>query len=150
MTVDLATRKPTDRLTMDDLKAFPMWEFCLDEEDVEEQDETWVRPLDAKTVPLGAFSLSVAADFVAANGVQYEGLVDVSTGPDGIEFANIAVLLVGGRYLPVPENEAGFATDMRRKFSSIVGGIEETVFPLTFSLRIPIEGETERRRGIIS
>lgn len=39
------TRKPIDGLTLADLEAFPIWEFAIDEEGVEGQDETWVRPL---------------------------------------------------------------------------------------------------------
>jgi hypothetical protein len=44
MQATIATRKPVDELTASDLEAFPVWEFAMDEEGVEEQDETWVKP----------------------------------------------------------------------------------------------------------
>jgi len=40
----LRTRKPIDRLTVDDLVAYPIWEYAIDEEVVDDRDETWVRP----------------------------------------------------------------------------------------------------------
>jgi hypothetical protein len=41
MAATIATRKPIDQITVTDLMDFPIWEFCLDEEGM---DETWVRP----------------------------------------------------------------------------------------------------------
>ncbi|KEZ47966.1 hypothetical protein [Metabacillus indicus] len=40
--------KPIDKLTIEDLKENPIWEWAIDEEENEEQDETWVRPSEAK------------------------------------------------------------------------------------------------------
>lgn len=37
-------RKPVDELTIEDLKENPIWEWAIDEEENEEQDETWVKP----------------------------------------------------------------------------------------------------------
>ena len=61
--VDEATRKPIDQLTPEDLEAFPIWEFATDEEEDDERDETWVRPVDAAFIEPDQYSLSVAADF---------------------------------------------------------------------------------------
>lgn len=36
--------KPIDQLQPSDIELYPIWEFSLDEEGDEEQDETWVRP----------------------------------------------------------------------------------------------------------
>ncbi|WP_226679991.1 hypothetical protein [Sutcliffiella horikoshii] len=36
--------KPVYELTIEDLKEFPIWEWTIDEEEYEEQDETWVSP----------------------------------------------------------------------------------------------------------
>jgi len=38
--------KPVDELTIEDLQESPIWEWAIDEEETEEQDETWVRPSD--------------------------------------------------------------------------------------------------------
>ncbi|MCM3067554.1 hypothetical protein M3568_14280 [Priestia flexa] len=36
--------KPIDELTIDDLKDYKIWQWALDEEENEHQDETWVTP----------------------------------------------------------------------------------------------------------
>ncbi|USY57000.1 hypothetical protein NIZ91_10240 [Bacillus sp. 1780r2a1] len=36
--------KPIDELTIDDLKNYKIWQWALDEEENEAQDETWVTP----------------------------------------------------------------------------------------------------------
>ena len=37
--------KPLDEITLEDILENPIWEWSLDEEDNEEQDETWQRPI---------------------------------------------------------------------------------------------------------
>lgn len=36
--------KPIDELTIDDLKNYKIWQWALDEEENEAQDETWITP----------------------------------------------------------------------------------------------------------
>ena len=78
------TRKPVNELSVGDLQTFPIWEFVTDEEGVEGQDETWVRPVRGSQIPMGAYSQLVAADFVTAGGVQLQGFMTVTTA-EGIE-----------------------------------------------------------------
>ncbi|WP_338472856.1 hypothetical protein R4Z10_09090 [Niallia sp. XMNu-256] len=40
--------KPVDELTISDFKESPIWEWAIDEEENEDQDETWVRPSETK------------------------------------------------------------------------------------------------------
>jgi hypothetical protein len=56
MPATLKTRKPVNELTVEDLLAFPIWEFAADEEGAEGQDETWVRPVRHSQVPREAYS----------------------------------------------------------------------------------------------
>lgn len=71
----LKTRKPIDQLTASDLSAFPIWEYASDEEDVEDQDETWVRPVDAQVVRKGQWSPTVAAEFRTRTGTTFAGFI---------------------------------------------------------------------------
>lgn len=80
----LKTRKPIDQLTASDLSAFPIWEYASDEEEVEDQDETWVRPVDAQVVRKGQWSLTVAAEFCTRTGTTFPGFIGVTTA-EGIE-----------------------------------------------------------------
>ena len=40
----MSKSKPVDKLTLEDFKDNPIWEWAIDDEQNEEQDETWVRP----------------------------------------------------------------------------------------------------------
>lgn len=40
----MSKSKPVDELTIENFKNSPIWEWAIDEEENEEQDETWVRP----------------------------------------------------------------------------------------------------------
>ena len=94
MKPSLKTRKPVDQLRQIDLETFPVWEFATDEEGDEDQDETWVRPVRAKTIPGDAYSLSVSARFNTRSGVEFKGIVEVSTA-EGFEAVHAAVLTEG-------------------------------------------------------
>ena len=67
-------RKQVNELTLDDLIKFPVWEFALDEEGEEGQDETTVRPCEIS----GALDPSdgmfiVRAAFTLADGSKMKG-----------------------------------------------------------------------------
>jgi hypothetical protein len=137
----LATRKPIDKLTPNDLVVFPIWEFASGEEQVEEQDETWVRPVDAKVVRKGSYSLSVAADFRTASGLIIPGIVGVST-DDGVELDH-GVLLHDGKYVFVQHGNAREKSKTARE----LGLTAKVVFPMSFTLRVRIGREKELRVG---
>jgi hypothetical protein len=149
MATTLATRKPCDEITVADLIDYPIWEFCLDEEDVEGMDETYVRPLAAAAVPHGLSSLSVAATFETASGLRVDGLVGVETDDEEVEITE-AVLLFDGKYLYVPRIEAG--RDEYDKFRLTIADALGTspVFPLRYRLRVLVEGEATHREGAIA
>lgn len=69
-------RKQVYELTLDDVKKFPVWEFALDEEGEEGQDEATVRPYEVSG-PLepsdGMFI--VRATFTLADGTRMHGYV---------------------------------------------------------------------------
>ncbi len=108
MQVTLKTRKPVDKLTVGDLVAFPIWEFASDEEDVEGQDETWVRPVGRKQVPAGAYSQLVASDFTTASGVKLQGFMTVTTA-NKIE-VSAGALVAEGFYCVLPNVSEGVAS----------------------------------------
>lgn len=147
METTLQTRKPIDALTSKDLEAFTIWEFAMDEEADDEQDETWVRPLERATIPRDALSLSVAADFVAADGTPFVGIVAVSTDEE-IAFDG-ASLLADGAYVYAAH---GAKTPLRYKTSaaSELGKPPGGIYPLRFTLRALLEGEAAPRSGIFS
>ncbi len=137
----LDTRKPIDSLTGADMAAFPIWEFAIDEEDIEGRDETWVRPVNARIIPKGLYSLSVAADFQTKTGISITGFVDVTTA-DGIELGH-GVLLPDGKYVFIDVSRNSGKIDTAKA----LGLNERDVFPLTFTLRVRIAQEEAFRVG---
>jgi hypothetical protein len=131
----LKTRKPIDQLTVDDFTAFPIWEFAIDEEDVEGRDETWVRPVDARTVRKGLWSLSVAALFRTRSGMSIPGFVGVTTA-NGIELEG-GVLLSDHHYIVIDVSNASARSATARALGLSV----QLTFPLTFVLRALIGRE---------
>jgi hypothetical protein len=146
MTATIATRKPIDQITVEDLVDFPIWEFCLDEEGVEGMDETWVRPLAAAAVPNEYYALSVAAEFETASGLRVNGLIGVTTIAGEVEIA-YPVLLFDGKYLFVPSQHDN-DEKLRRAITDALG--PSPVFPLRYRLGVPIEGEASYREGIVA
>lgn len=69
-----AIRKQVTDLRPDDLAPYPIWEFALDEEGEEGQDEETVKPrpdLDRADPAEGIFI--VRTEFVAADGTRFDG-----------------------------------------------------------------------------
>ncbi len=74
-------RKDAGEITIEDLREYPSWEFCLDEEGVEGQTECTIRPFkksDSK-LSLKDYCL-VAADLIANNGTRLFGWVTLGDG----------------------------------------------------------------------
>jgi hypothetical protein len=67
-------RKQVGDLRPEDLARFPIWEFALDEEDEEGQDEETVRPRpDLTRADPAEGMFIVRTEFVAADGTRYDG-----------------------------------------------------------------------------
>ncbi len=155
MPATLKTRKPVNELRVEDLHTFPVWEFATDEEGVEGQNETCVRPVPRNQVPMGAYSQLVATDFSTAGGVQLQGFMTVST-TDGIEITPGSV--VGeGLYCVLPsmseerarEEGFGWVVQSRKEVAEALGASAASLFPMAYRLRIAICGEKALRSGVV-
>jgi hypothetical protein len=141
-----ATRKPVHLLTRDDLSAYPVWEYA-DEEAVEGRDETWVRPVLGQVVPAGSYTL-VAVDFEAADGRRLQGYVFVST-LEGAPDACQGVVWSGSAGFFVANPEAVVYESARAELLAGLGAHESELFPLTYRLRIPVEGVQGPSSGVL-
>jgi len=71
-----AIRKQVTALVPDDLERFSIWEFALDEEGEEGQDEATVRPRpDLRRADPGEGMFVIRAEFVTADGTRFDGFV---------------------------------------------------------------------------
>jgi hypothetical protein len=116
-------------------------------EEDEGQDETWIRPLERVTIPREAASLSVAADFVTADGTPFVGIVALSA-DEGMVFEG-ADLLARGAYIYAAHGER---TPLRYKTSasSELGKPAAGIYPLRFTLRALLDGEAAARSGVFA
>jgi hypothetical protein len=145
MQVNLNTRKPIDQLQPEDLSFFPIWEFATDEEENEEQDETWIRPVATQVIEPDCYSLSVAARFETISGQSILGCVGVTTANE-FEFGD-GVLLHNGKYIFVPSSDYFNADEDRKAVASSLQLAESQVFPLKFTLLVNVRDEQLPRKG---
>lgn len=146
MSPTLKSRKPVDQLKPIDLTTYPVWEFASDEEGEEEQDETWVRPMSTRQIPANAYSLSVSACLRTANGTEYQGVVSVNTA-EGFEAVHAAVLTEDA-YIFIPWPGMAGAAELARSAATELGLEANDLFPLTYRLAVPVEGEATPREGV--
>lgn len=152
MKPDLNTRKPIEELTEEDLATFPLWEYVLDEEDY---DETYVRPLDAETLPRESYSISVAARYWLKSGAEYLGTVMVTTGTETIEILP-AFIFVGGKAMSLPNPlsgtpDVGLGIDLvRENLPKRMRLPMDQILPAKYQLLVRLEGEANPREGIAS
>jgi len=152
----LKTRKPVVKLTVADFRAFPVWEYAIDEEGEGEQDETWVRPVDCAAIPKGAYSQIVGSDFVTSAGRRLQGFMIVTTANGHVEVDAGAILgRIGYRVLPplsrklAVRRRASWVVEERDRLLLALAQREAEVFPLRYSLRAAVRGEKEIREGVL-
>lgn len=153
-----ASRKPVVQLMPEDLNVFPAWEFCLDEEGVEGQDETWVRPISSSTIPEEAWSVIVAARFMLNDGSEFDGFVDVTTASTD-DLADLleegafdqpgAVVFIAAKQVHVPTKSDLNNNESRKELERALARDFNSIFPITYLLRMLVEGETQPRSGIL-
>jgi hypothetical protein len=155
MSASLKTRKPVYKLMVGDLVAFPIWEFATDEEGVEGQDETWVRPVKRKKVPAGACSHLVATVFRTAGGQVFHGFMMVNT--VGNTAIRAGAVLAKNFYLVLPDMSEDrawkkgldFAIRFREDLLKALRRTEAKVFPISYTLHVRIRGENALRSGVL-
>ncbi len=136
--VSLETRKPATTLCLSDLSAYPVWEFADDEEGVEGRDESWVRPVDVRVVPRRSYVL-VSAAFKDRRGRDFNGYVVVSTLHGTLDIRS-GTIIEGGEPLDVPNREQSSYREDRAALMHRLGLMEAELSPITFTVKVPIEG----------
>jgi hypothetical protein len=152
-------RKSVLELTEEDIRSFPLWEYALDEEEREGQDETFVRPvmlLEDAIPRIDRFELFVVAtDYTTPAGAEYIGTVDLTI-DQRRRVKLFSFVLVGdfGREL-LPEASRAVAKkkglddalQRREEVCRVLETEERRLFPLQYRLRLPVAGEQKPRSG---
>ena len=147
-------RKPVGDLTLSDLQAFPIWEYASDEEGVEGQDESWVRPVAATKMAAKAYSQIVTSTFKTNTGQQLSGYMIVSPAASTarqLDHSGGALFHSRGQCLLIDLNGPALDFIKRDCLKELQRKLKLTpanLFPLDFELSVLIGGEKQFRKGV--
>ncbi|RSD27804.1 hypothetical protein [Mesobacillus subterraneus] len=85
----MSKSKPVDELTIEDLKENPIWEWAIDEEENEEQDETWVRPSETKNFTEELNGSIVLGELMTNNGDKYPMMCNLDIEDDEVSISSV-------------------------------------------------------------
>jgi len=130
-------RKQVYELTVDDLMEFPVWEFALDEEGEEGQDEATVRPSTAP-LPLDCSEAMciVRALFSLADGTRHIGYLTPGHAADDLGAIQPLIITPHGHVI----FWMGAARDDTGPFYEKLEKRAEQIFPITFKSDVPLVG----------
>ncbi len=139
-------RKQIYEITLEDLLQFPVWEFALDEEADEGQDESTVRPYKSKRpVDPRSGMFAVKALFALADGSTKIGFLTPPA--DGINDISVVQPVIVTEHGQVMFWYGAFApgTHVLTEYYRRLGKTALEVFPITFRTEVsmlggPIEG----------
>ena len=133
-------RKQVYDLTISDLSSAPVWEFALDEEGIEGQDEATVRPyeFDGPANPSDGM-LVVSARFELADGSELVGyLTPPSDDDSGLGVLQPVIVTTSGQVAFWQGVVEPSRADLDRSYDRI-GRVDPTqVFPIRFRSAIPL------------
>lgn len=129
-------------LTPDDLTSFPVWEFCLDEEGMEGQDEATVRPHEkpGKVDPASGM-FAVKAQFTLADNTELIGYLTPPVEADRDDIGIIQPIIVTGKGQLMFWN--GLLKPTKANLGENYGLLDKSaseVFPVKFRSAVEIEG----------
>jgi hypothetical protein len=156
MPITPKTRKPVDKLTMEDFDVFHVWEYATDEEGDDEPDETWVRPVKQALVRRGEYSQLVAATFRTSADRELRGFMIVTTAkkmveitPGSILSSRLYLVLPGISRREAEVRDLSWSIHAREELCRRLRTKEDAVFPLAYSLDTLIAGEKAARSGSV-
>lgn len=140
-TAMMRIRKQVNELTKTDLTDFPIWEFALDEEGEQGQDEATVRPWHSEVPPDPADGMFVArAAFVLADGSRHIGYLTLPVdGEESLSTVQPVIVTDNGQIwfwygVIAPSLEA-----IREAYGKL-GRAAEAVFPVRYGSEVPFMG----------
>jgi hypothetical protein len=145
MQPESALRRQVYLLTAQELTDHPIWEFCLDEEDIPGQDEATVKPSEDSEVPgysPGAYIIgadAVFADGTSALGYLYSG----EPGDWGCIQPNV---VTQGGQVNFWLGALRFIGDVEKRIADqlrVLGRGPGQIFPVTFKSRAKINNELQ-------
>jgi hypothetical protein len=125
-------RKPVNELKPEDFESWPCWEYALDEEGREGQDETTVRPLARLPARRGEFDqYIVLGAFFFPNGRIRQGTLTLTSGNDIGDLQ--PVLMVDGKTVPFYAGGLELTRPEKARIRKRLVRISSPIFPIYFT-----------------
>ncbi|UNP78602.1 hypothetical protein MN033_10820 [Bacillus nitratireducens] len=116
--------KPVDELTIEDLKQNPIWEWAIDEEENEECDETWVKPVETINFTEELNGSIVLGELIIHNNEKFPMMCS-------IDIENYEVLISSIVFYNEKENE----------YIAIEDIVKKVEMPISINIYLTINGE---------
>ena len=132
-------RKPVNELTLDDIRQFPVWEYALDEERDDEQDETTVRPCEFSAA-LDPSDVIVRTRFTLADGTEMFGTAQTPClGDNSIGRLQPVIVTERGHVLFWYDSLSLRAAEIALNYE-MLGRDAARVFPIQFISDVELDG----------
>jgi hypothetical protein len=147
-----AIRKPVDKITMDDLRTFPVWEYANDEEGVGGRDETWMKPV--LRLPVASLDNRIVGTEVRlAGGRQFMAALSNVDLDDPSEREHFLVLGLyrsdGGQFILARYHDHNAQRQGPEALAAFLELPIEEVFPISYDLSAAAKGSPSSLRGTI-
>ncbi|MGG0725710.1 hypothetical protein [Bacillus mycoides] len=116
--------KPVDELTIEDLKQNPIWEWAIDEEENEECDETWVKPVETINFTEELNGSIVLGELIIHNDEKFPMMCS-------IDIENNEVLI----------SSIVFYNEKEDEYIAIEDVVKTVEMPLSLNINLTINGE---------
>ncbi len=141
LAAQMRIRKQVYDLKISDIEQCPVWEFALDEEGIEGQDEATVRPRpDLKEITEFTGQLVVRAEFISADGTAFIGYITPS---DTVDLGYVHPIIIARTKqiafwngIIKPE-----AAELKENYKALKKNAKQ-MFPLKFRATVPFKGGT--------
>ncbi|MFL6656846.1 MAG: hypothetical protein ACJ8GW_02140 [Massilia sp.] len=138
MPTDLDSRRSLRQMTRDDLLAFPVWEWALNEEHGYGQGESLMRPTSLRCLPLTPAQYIVSAEATLSNGAVLPACVEVSV--------RSAKAKVAPMFMFLQDRHLDFDSAETR---TVLGHYtrQDHAHPVSWTLAVPLEGAAKPPAG---
>jgi hypothetical protein len=137
-------RKQEDHLTLIDINQYPVWEYALDEETFEGQNEKTLRPYISSSIDPTKTYLIVRASFYLQNGIRHKGFIK----PLGLSSKRLSMPIIPYDLAPIIVTDDGqvvfcYGTSrpsksLLKKNYNLLGVEPENAFPIKFSSDVKV------------
>lgn len=144
-------KKPVGDLTLEDIRAYPVWRYLLEEEGVDGQDESWVTP--EKNLSVSSLANHVVGTQVRLqNGETYWAIlseISLNSQRKTHVFIGIDIEHAGSWFTLMRLGEIGYDRYGPEQLAAFLGFPLAEIFPLSYDLSAIAIGDPDVIQGTI-